>query len=174
MSFTRFHDDPCRVNKSLQESTDVGRYIMNVPGNGSLPTFHLDPFIRAQKWGGNLMKNSIQIESDLKGMTRTFNRDDIELNEYKINAANKNNIKTSKNGYEKIVYPLSRDLSTEQSRATHPAWITKDDTQSHFSFLPLDPQLNLFVPFQRNLNTRILERDRFIPEIPHMNYLYEN
>ena len=114
------------------------------------------------------MENAIQIESDLKGMSRTYNRDDIELNEYKLNAFK------HKTPAEKIVYPQSCDLTTQQSRATHPAWLTKDDTQSHFSLLPLDPQLNLFVPFQSNLNTRILERDHFIPEIAPMNYLYNN
>ena len=29
----RFHDDPCRINKQLQESTDPGRYMLNVPGS---------------------------------------------------------------------------------------------------------------------------------------------
>ena len=34
MSFTRFNDDPCRIKKQLQQSTDQCRWIMNVPGNG--------------------------------------------------------------------------------------------------------------------------------------------
>ena len=33
MSFTRFHDDPCRIQKQLQETTDVGKYILDVPSN---------------------------------------------------------------------------------------------------------------------------------------------
>ena len=33
MSFTRFHDDPARIQKQLQESTDQGNYMINVPGN---------------------------------------------------------------------------------------------------------------------------------------------
>ena len=37
MSFTRFHDDPCRMLKQLQESTDIGFYHLNVPGNGEKP-----------------------------------------------------------------------------------------------------------------------------------------
>ena len=35
MAFTRFNDDPCRVSKQLQQSTDQGRWILNVPGNGA-------------------------------------------------------------------------------------------------------------------------------------------
>ena len=29
MSFTRFHDDPCRIEKQLQESTGTGKYMLN-------------------------------------------------------------------------------------------------------------------------------------------------
>ena len=59
MSFTRFHDDPCRINKQLQESTDPGRYMLNVPGNGDKPYYIEDPYIRIQGWGANLRTNTI-------------------------------------------------------------------------------------------------------------------
>ena len=86
MSFTRFHDDPCRINKQLQESTGLGRYMLNVPGNGSKPIYMDDPFIRMQKWGGNLMTNTVNLESDLMGLSRNSNRDDVATNEYRLNA----------------------------------------------------------------------------------------
>ena len=38
----RFHDDPCRIKKQLQESTGPGRYMLNVPGNGPKPCFMED------------------------------------------------------------------------------------------------------------------------------------
>ena len=86
MSFTRFHDDPCRIEKQLQESTGTGKYMLNVPGNGSKPCFMEDPFIRMQKWGANLQTNSINLESDLKGLTRKLNNDCEKVNDYKANA----------------------------------------------------------------------------------------
>ena len=58
MSFTRFHDDPCRITKQQQESTDQGKWILNVPGNGDKPCFMIDPSIRLQKWGANLLTNT--------------------------------------------------------------------------------------------------------------------
>jgi hypothetical protein len=70
MAFTRFHDDPCRIKKQLQQSTDVGRWILNVPGNGDRPDYIADPQIRIQTWGANLMTNCIDLESDLRGQTR--------------------------------------------------------------------------------------------------------
>ena len=35
MAFTRFNYDESRTKKLLQECTDPGRYILNVPGPGS-------------------------------------------------------------------------------------------------------------------------------------------
>jgi len=45
MAFTRFHDDPARVAKQLQQQTDQGRWAIDVPGNGDKPCFMLDPQI---------------------------------------------------------------------------------------------------------------------------------
>ena len=78
MAFTRFNYDESRTIKKLQESTGPGRYIMNVPGNGSNPCFFNDPQIRMQKWGANLHSvingSAIDIDSDLKGTTRNGRR----------------------------------------------------------------------------------------------------
>ena len=150
MSFTRFHDDPCRIEKQLQESTRTGKYMLNVPGNGSKPCFMEDPFIRMQKWGANLQTNSINLESDLKGLTRTLNNDCKKNNDYKANAVRSN----------KINYP-SCNPTTEQPRAINPAWTARDLEQVDWYTLPLNPQENTCIPFMNNLNTRILEKDYF-------------
>jgi len=155
MAFTRFHDDPCRINKQLQESTGLGRYMLNVPGNGSTPLYMDDPYIRLQKWGGNLMTNTINLESDLFGLSRNANRDDIQSNDYRINS-----VKSRKVAYQ------SAAPSTDQSRATHPAWEYRDLEQTKWSLLPLNPQENTCLTFQNNLSTRILEKEVFVARAP--------
>ena len=55
---------------------------------------------------------------------------------------------------------------TAQSRVTHPAFLYRDLEQSNKYPLFLDPQENVCMPFQNNLNTQLLERDRFVPKIP--------
>ena len=70
MSFTRFHDDPERIKKQAQESSDVGRYWLNTPGQGVNIGFVEDAHIRLQGWGANLRNNTVELESDLKGITR--------------------------------------------------------------------------------------------------------
>ena len=126
MAFTRFHDDPCRIKKQLQESTGPGKYMLNVPGNGDKPCFMEDPFIRLQGWGANLMTNTINLDSDLKGLNRNLSRDCIDKNEYRSHA-----VKTSP-----ISYPTC-DPITDQTRATHPAWHYRDLEQVNWYILPL-------------------------------------
>ena len=78
MAFTRFNYDDARTKKKLQEATDSGRYVLNVPGNGAEPTFFDDPYIRVQKWGANLREvingGPIDIDSDLSGRTRQLTK----------------------------------------------------------------------------------------------------
>jgi hypothetical protein len=155
MSFTRFHDDPCRIKKALQESTDQGRYMLDVPGNGTNPCYMADPYMRMQKWGANLQTNVIGVENDLRNMTRKLNRDFIQENNYV------NHIEESK----PIQYPTCNPF-TDQSRVTHPAWEVRDLEQVNWAILPLNPQENVCIPFQNNLNTRILEKDYFIAQPP--------
>jgi hypothetical protein len=154
MAFTRFKYDDCRTKKSLQQATDPGRWVLNVPGNGDMPFYMEDPQIIPQKWGGNLRTNTINLESDLKGVNRQLSRDCLGKNEYqKYNVPN-----------QAIQYPSCSELTTEQSRATNPAWWYRDLEQVDWQYPPLNPQVNVALPFQNNLSTRILEKDYFTPK----------
>jgi hypothetical protein len=154
MAFTRFKYDNCRTKKSLQQATDPGRWILNVPGNGSSPCYMEDPQIIPQKWGANLRTNTINLESDLRGVNRDLSRDCLGKNEYqKYNVPN-----------QAIQYSSCSQLTTEQSRATNPAWWYRDLEQTDWQYPPLNPQANVCLPFQNNLSTRILEKDYFTPK----------
>ena len=156
MAFTRFHDDPCRIQKQLQQSTDPGRWILNVPGNGSTPDYIADPQIRIQTWGANLMTNCVNIESELRGVNRPLSRDCLGKDQYQ-----KFNFPT-----QAIQYPTNKSLYTEESRTIMPAWTARDLEQVDWYSLPLNPQENTCMPFENNLSTRILEKDYFVAQIP--------
>jgi hypothetical protein len=154
MAFTRFKYDDCRTKKQLQQATDPGRWILNVPGNGANPCYMEDPQIIIQKWGANLRTNTINLESDLKGVNRHLSRDCLGKDDYRnYNVTN-----------EAIQYPSCSNLTTEQSRATNPAWWYRDLEQTDWYYPPLNPQANTCLPFQNNLSTRILEKDYFTPK----------
>jgi hypothetical protein len=152
MAFTRFKYDDCRTKKELQQSTGPGRWILNVPGNGENPCYIEDPQIIIQKWGANLRTNTINLESELRGIDRPLTRDCIGLNNYKSYQVKTTSIK----------YPNCNALYTEQSRATNPAWWYRDLEQTDWGYPPLNPQENTCLPFNNNLNTRVLEKDYFV------------
>ena len=159
MSFTRFRDEPDRIKKQLQQSTDVGRYVLNVPGPGDKPLYMEDPYIRAQMWAGNIMTNTVDIETELRGLSRRLNKDTRENNYLSGDAS----VATRTN--EIITCPTRGGSSVEQSRVTHPAWMLRDLEQDNWKMLHFDPQENVFMPFNNNLSTRILEKDHFVPSV---------
>jgi hypothetical protein len=112
MAFTRFHDDPIRIKKELQESTFAESYYLNKPGNGTTVPFQLDPQLRLQGWGANLCTNAINLESDFRGLTRKLNRDLEKVNDYFDHM-------TESDPY---VYDNAKPF-IDESRATHPAWM---------------------------------------------------
>ena len=155
MAFTRFHDDPNRIKKQIMESSFTGRYMLNVPGQGTDLPFFEDPHIRLQHWGANLRNDTVNLESDLRGMTRRLNRDNQEINDYKKQSNEPRNV--SYKNAEPFV---------QESRASHPAWMYKDLEQTRWEAPVLNPSNGLEKGFEHNLQTRILEKDNFIRKLP--------
>lgn len=153
---TRYNSDSCRLIKRNQQSTDPGRYILNVPGLGEYPAFVEDPHIVPQLWGANLRSNCINLDSELRGVNRSLNKDCLGKDEYQ-NFQYKS---------ERIRYPTNNKIFTDESRATDPAWTFRDKEQVNWYYLPLNPQENTCMPFLNNLNTRILEKDYYIAKVP--------
>jgi len=150
MAFTRFHDDPNRIKKQSDESSFVGRYMLNTPGQGTDLPFFEDPHIRLQGWGANLRNDTVNLESDLKGMTRPLNRDNITSNNYKEQAKEPWSV-----SYKKT------EPFVQETRASHPAWMYKDLEQTRWDSPYLNPQHGLEKGFQENQLTRNLEKDHY-------------
>jgi hypothetical protein len=155
MAFTRFHDDPNRIKKQVMESSFTGRYMLDVPGQGTDLPFVEDPHIRLQHWGANLRYNTINLESDLRGLTRPLNRDNAGLNEYKQFAKEPSTV-TYKNAEPFVL----------ETRASHPAWMYKDLEQTRWETPLLNPHNGLEKGFLENLQTRNLEKDNFVRRVP--------
>ena len=143
MAFTRFYDDPDRVMKKIQESTDQGLYRLNQPGNGNKPYYIQDPSIILQKWGANVYHNRVQVESELMGITQPWMRD----------CEPRKKIQS-----DEIIYPVFSKEVTTQSRTILPVWMTRDTEQAHQAYLPFNPQETVFLPFS-TVSTRLVERD---------------
>jgi len=158
MSFTRFHDDPNRIKKQVEESITGCNYMLNTPGQGVDLPFFEDPQLRLQKWGSNLRTNTINLESDLLGMTRLTNRDHLTKNDYQRNKAD------STQKYYKNQQPI-----VDESRASHPAWMYKDLEQTRWEY-PYQKQLtDSEIKFENNVDSRMLEKDNHKPSVPMIN-----
>jgi hypothetical protein len=158
MAFSRFHDDPARIKKQLEQDTFPGRYQLNTPGPGDILPFWEDPNIRLQKWGANLKTNTTDFESELRGMTRKLNHDEIEINHYKLKQT-----PMSTPNYQ------VREPFVEESRSTHPAWTYRNIWQDRWESPWVNPQCFSEKPFQDNIQTRILEKDAYIPIVPNIH-----
>jgi len=150
MSLTNIRNDKCRLEKEMQILTEEGRYMLNVPGPGNCVGFEEDPHIRLQKWGANLHNNTINVESDLMGMTRLLTKDCLVENNYA------RHVPSSCGLHYKTTNPY-----VEQSRATVPAWIFRELPNDRWNYLPLDPQAHIEKPFYNNISTRIIEKDNY-------------
>lgn len=165
MAFTRFHDDPARIRKQVEESSFTGKYNLNVPGPGNYVPFFEDPHYRLQKFGSNIMTNTVNLESDLLGLTRKANHNGLDSREYKNYSVSSHTVS----------FPTKQPI-VEESRASHPAWMYKDLEQNNWSFPQLNPQhalgtfgqgsFGLQKQFNENVSTRILEKDYFVESIP--------
>jgi hypothetical protein len=148
MSFTRFHDDDARIKKQLQESTFAGRYQLNAPGPGENLPFIEDPHMRLEKWGANNRTNGVDLESDLKGMSRKYNRDNVNENNYKDHST--------------FTLPQSHSIEksfVDQTRASHPAWTYLDVEQNRWELPFNNPQSHTEKTFENNSSSRILVKD---------------
>ena len=129
MALSSLRNQPCYIKKELQQSTDVGKYMLATPGPGANVGFAEDPHLRLQKWGANLRTNTINCESDLMGLSRSLTKDCTPLNEYnsfKCNSEAKN--------YGTIT------ANTEESRAIMPAWTVLDQENNRKDYLHFNPQ----------------------------------
>lgn len=144
-----FNNDPARKQKRLEESVYPGLRQLNTPSCGNYLPFQEDPHIRLQQWGGNLMMDTINLESDLKGMTRNAYRGDVmEYTRHRVPE-------------QQVNYPVASPF-VEETRSVVPAWQfrEKDVSNRHWDYPILNPQsVGIFYPFQRNIQTRILVKD---------------
>jgi hypothetical protein len=148
MASTRYIYDNCRVEKQLQESTGPGKYMLNVPGQGSTLSFFDDPHIRMQRWGGNLHNNFFNLERELQLPSSNL-KDCLNQEQEKVLTIKKD---TNQNNNE----------ITNQSRTTHPIWTFREKETNNFDYLFMNPQENVCYPFQNNISTRIIEKDNYL------------
>ena len=117
---TRFNSDPARQFKRQQQTTDVGRYILNVPGCGDDMPLMSDPQIRLQGWGANLRSDAINIEFALKSGGQ------LDMTPGRGNPRDCQSKQSVLPSSTPFGYSTSSALTTDQTRFTNPAWMLRE------------------------------------------------
>ena len=149
MASTNIKNDPLRIYKNLQQSTDVGRHVLNVPGNGLDVPFVQDPHIRMQLWGANRVNDFIGVENSLLNIDRPLVRETTTCKDSYFSEPNK-----SKMNYSHTSFNI------QDSFITQPAWNLRDKENNRpLGFPDQDNDKHIFIPFMNNLGTRMGEKD---------------
>ena len=143
MAFTRFHDDPARIEKSLLETTYTGIYQLNTPGNGKT-VFVENPHIRIQGGGSSLQMNPFDINESLRRNKKQVKYDQDYTKP-----------KTAKRTYSSL------NFNIDETRNTLPAWTFRDTSHYREDYLFMNPQKNIWYTFDNNCPTRMLEKDHY-------------
>ena len=142
MAFTRFHDDPARIEKNLLERTYEGKYQLNTPGNGEV--YVDDLHIRLQGWGSNIRTNPFEINESLRRNKKLVYYDQPFT-------------KTSSDA----ISSKEKSFGVDETRASLPAWTFRDKSQLRTEYLFRDPQSHVWLKFDNNCPTRMLEKDHY-------------
>lgn len=113
---TSFRSDPARVKKEMQMSTFSAQYHLNVPGPGDRMPYFEDVHTRLTKWGANYDPMvALDVDNELRGNTRKLTKDGTQ---YQIDRSIRP--RPSSTMYR------SKEPTTLESRASHPAWELRD------------------------------------------------
>jgi len=158
MSSTRIRNDPIRIYKENEIFTNEGRYQINTPKWNNTTEFFEDPQIRIQNWEGNKYFNRIDLENDILSYNKPLSRDYPDKDIYSNYTPS--NVKSP-------YYVNYSKTITDDSRAVLPPFIFRDMEINRFEEPFINPQNNIEIPFQTNIQTKLIEKDRMY-EKPHL------
>ena len=186
MSYTGLNYDTKAYNLALKESKGVGNYALKTPFVKSqcLPP---SGSINAQKMGVSIDKTQplIDIDSELMGL----NRHNTKVWDEKYQPCCDSNVCGDNSGYpcgQGVVdscnlpglrpgsRPQDKNLThfpdcrqfTDYTRLSHPVCTMRGIGINRWEWLCLDPQEKVLIPFDYNVNNRILVKDNHRPIIP--------
>lgn len=183
MSFTRSPYDVCSYKYQLAETVGAGIYQLVRPNNQIVPVLPKDPRYIAQTSGVSINKNTslIDIDSELIGISR--NLSDCPDRKY-MPGSNSNNggSNTGKvlNGCrtsdklcidnKQVMHFSDNGLWTEDTRLSNPPCTLRGTGWNRFEWLPMDPQDRVAMPFDYQINSKIISKDNHRPCIPNPMY----
>ncbi len=179
MSFTRPRQDTCSYRHELSQTIGPGEYQLAKPYPCN-PCFVNDPHIRMQRFGASLSKNTslIDIDSEMIGINRKFSKcpelnyiPTCVTNQY--GGANPGGYISKSNGAVNIDcnvvhFPEVNCFEpVEDTRLSNPPSTLRGTGVNRWEWLCRNPQERIHMPFDNNINNRLVVKDNHRPCIPN-------
>jgi hypothetical protein len=163
MSFNNLKYDTCSYKQVLSESIGACEYQLGTPFISCEDCFSNDPQLILQKNGVSVAKNvpQVDIDSDLMNITRKLTSCSSKEFIPKFNAKGEidNTIETKHFGNCNIP-------TRENTRLSNPASTLRGSGWNRWEWLCENPQKRSIVPFDLNINDRLVVKDNHRPLVP--------
>lgn len=156
MSFNRLDYDNGTYAHVLRESIGPGDYQLATPRVDCQGCFFPSPDVRMSGYGGAVCKDLIDVDSELMGIKRRNTKCPAE--KYLPTEA----------PYCQATLPGKDcyDLGREDTRLSNPPCTLRGTGWNRWEWLCQDPQAKALMPFDYNINNRLVVRDNHRPCIP--------
>ena len=163
MSFNRLNYDTCSYKHVLRESIGPGEYQLGTPAISCDPCFPKDPAYRLQRSGVSVSSKEplIDIDSELMNITRTSSNCPS-----KKFLPNESQNGTMCEGTPNVNYKECDMPTAEETRISNPACNLRGTGWNRWEWLCQDPQERVLIPFDYNINNRLVVKDNHRPCIP--------
>lgn len=156
MSFSSLPYDSCTYLHDLKESVKMGKYQLETPLQNDNACFYPNPSIRMNSSGVSLCKdNLIEVDSELLG-----------LNVKQTKCPSKK-FTPSKEPFCNLVHMKECSfLSTEDTKMSNPPCTLRGTGWNRWEWLCENPQDRSIIPFETDINNRLIVKDNHRPCIP--------
>ena len=163
MSFNRLNYDTCTYVHNLRQSVGSADYFLGTPMPHCQPCFSTDPQLRVgtggtQSWPGSACpgKPLVDVSSELFGITRSAtNCPTAKYLPDPTFCANPATLKDCQSA-----------LPAENTRISNPSCTLRGTGWNRWEWLCQNPQENAFVPFDFNIDNRLIAKDTHRPCLP--------
>tara|TARA_B100001093_G_scaffold493362_1_gene535471 strand:+ start:315 stop:950 length:636 start_codon:yes stop_codon:yes gene_type:complete len=166
MSFNRLNYDTCSYQHSLAESVGPGEYMLTEPPNVTSPCFAESPQIRLQRQGVSVTRDMplIDVDSELLNLTRSASN--CPSKQYIPNGEQCDESKRLEEAKKNLVHGDDCYFTVEDTRLSNPACNLRGTGWNRWEWLCLNPQERVLMPFDHNINNRLVAKDNHRPCIP--------
>lgn len=167
MASTSLQYDSCTYEEKLRRSVGPGLYMVNTPSNDCQPCAQDitgDPYYRFQAWGANTCPPGSAVDDSSELLGLNYKTSKCSTSAYapgKYPSSGKCSVPGAKTN------PRSCAPPTEDTRLSNPPCTLRSTGWNRWEWLCWNPQDRAIVPFDFNVNYRMVAKDNHVPCIPN-------